>query len=167
MTRLRGFSPQFDSIQQFILTLTHVVWEQKDIGQLADFYATPVVFTTPEKQLHELSQFMRLTLEAMHSFPQRAVLTEDILCSQNPGDEYYAAQRTVARIQHQGEGFLARRPGKMSGSAPGPIASVLMGPYARSGCFRIVLRLWRNWGWISANLPLTWRPCASSLAWRR
>lgn len=48
---------------------------------------------------------MRLTLEAMHSFPQRAVLTEDILCSQNPGDEYYAAQRTVARIQHQGEGF--------------------------------------------------------------
>lgn len=28
---------------------------------------------------------MRLTLEAMHSFPQRAVLTEDILCSQNPG----------------------------------------------------------------------------------
>ncbi|MEM5590063.1 hypothetical protein AAHB58_21940 [Enterobacter hormaechei] len=85
MTRLRGFSPQFDSIQQFILTLTHVVWEQKDIGQLADFYATPVVFTTPEKQLHELSQFMRLTLEAMHSFPQRAVLTEDILCSQNPG----------------------------------------------------------------------------------
>ncbi len=37
MTRLRGFSPQFDSIQQFILTLTHVVWEQKDIGQLADF----------------------------------------------------------------------------------------------------------------------------------
>lgn len=105
MTRLRGFSPQFDSIQQFILTLTHVVWEQKDIGQLADFYATPVVFTTPEKQLHELSQFMRLTLEAMHSFPQRAVLTEDILCSQNPGDEYYVAQRTVARIQHQGRDF--------------------------------------------------------------
>ena len=47
--RLPGFSPQFDSIQQFILTLTHVVWEQKDIGQLADFYATPVVFHTPEK----------------------------------------------------------------------------------------------------------------------
>ncbi|MGS3630091.1 hypothetical protein ACLFKX_13780 [Enterobacter hormaechei] len=112
MTRLRGFSPQFDSIQQFILTLTHVVWEQKDIGQLADFYATPVVFTTPEKQLHELSQFMRLTLEAMHSFPQRAVLTEDILCSQNPGDEYYAAQRTVARIQHQGEGFFGPPTGK-------------------------------------------------------
>ncbi len=80
MTRLRGFSPQFDSIQQFILTLTHVVWEQKDIGQLADFYATPVVFTTPEKQLHELSQFMRLTLEAMHSFPQRAVLRR-IFCA--------------------------------------------------------------------------------------
>ncbi|WMB10245.1 ester cyclase [Enterobacter hormaechei] len=112
MTRLRGFSPQFDSIQQFILTLTHVVWEQKDIGQLADFYAMPVVFTTPEKQLHELSQFMRLTLEAMHSFPQRAVLTEDILCSQNPGDEYYAAQRTVARIQHQGEGFFGPPTGK-------------------------------------------------------
>lgn len=50
MTRLRGFSPQFDSIQQFILTLTHVVWEQKDIGQLADFYATPVVFTTPDRK---------------------------------------------------------------------------------------------------------------------
>ena len=112
MTRLRGFSPQFDSIQQFILTLTHVVWEEKDIGQLADFYATPVVFTTPEKQLHELSQLMRLTREAMHSFPQRAVLTEDILCSQNPGDEYYAAQRTVARIQHQGEGFFGPPTGK-------------------------------------------------------
>jgi hypothetical protein len=75
MTRLPGFSPQFDSIQQFILTLTHVVWEQKDIGQLADFYATPVVFHTPEKRLTDLSQFMRLTLEAMHSFPQRSVLT--------------------------------------------------------------------------------------------
>lgn len=112
MSRLPGFSPQFDSIQQFILTLTHVVWEQKDIGQLADFYATPVVFITPEKQLNELSQFMRLTLEAMHSFPQRSVLTEDILCSHTPGEEYYAAQRTVASIRHQGEGFFGAPTGK-------------------------------------------------------
>ena len=112
MTRLPGFSPQFDSIQQFILTLTHVVWEQKDIGQLADFYATPVVFHTPEKQLNDLSQFMRLTLEAMHSFPQRTVLTEDILCSHTPAFEYYAAQRTLACIQHQGEGFFGKPSGK-------------------------------------------------------
>lgn len=112
MTRLPGFSPQFDSIQQFILTLTHVVWEQKDIGQLADFYATPVVFHTPEKRLNDLSQFMRLTLEAMHSFPQRSVLTEDILCSHSPEGEYYAAQRTVACIQHQGEGFFGKPSGK-------------------------------------------------------
>ncbi|KFC82447.1 nuclear transport factor 2 family protein [Buttiauxella agrestis] len=112
MTRLPGFSPQFDSIQQFILTLTHVVWEQKDIGQLADFYATPVVFNTPEKQLNDLSQFMRLTLEAMHSFPHRTVLTEDILCTHSPQFEYYAAQRTVACIQHQGEGFFGKPSGK-------------------------------------------------------
>ncbi|MTD37212.1 polyketide cyclase [Erwinia sp. CPCC 100877] len=112
MTRLPGFSPQFDSIQQFILTLTHVVWEQKDVGQLADFYATPVVFLTPEKQLNDLSQFMRLTLEAMHSFPQRAVLTEDILCCQSQEREYYAAQRTVASIQHLGEGFFGSPTGK-------------------------------------------------------
>ncbi|MCS2147910.1 nuclear transport factor 2 family protein [Scandinavium manionii] len=105
MSRLPGFSPQFDSIQQFILTLTHVVWEQKDIGQLADFYATPVVFQTPEKRLTDLSQFMRLTLEAMHSFPQRKVLTEDILCSHSAHNEYYAAQRSLACIQHSGEGF--------------------------------------------------------------
>lgn len=112
MTRLPGFSPQFDSIQQFILTLTHVVWEQKDIGQLADFYATPVVFHTPEKRLTDLSQFMRLTLEAMHSFPQRSVLTEDILCSQNNEGEYYAAQRAVACIRHQGEVFFGKPSGK-------------------------------------------------------
>jgi len=112
MSRLPGFSPQFDSIQQFIRTLTHVVWEQKDIGQLADFYATPVVFITPEKQLTDLPQFMRLTLEAMHSFPQRTVLTEDILATQNPGDEHYAAQRTIACIRHQGEGFFGPPTGK-------------------------------------------------------
>ncbi|MCT4706393.1 ester cyclase [Enterobacteriaceae bacterium H11S18] len=112
MTRLPGFSPQFDSIQQFILTLTHVVWEQKDIGQLADFYATPVVFHTPEKQLNDLSGFMRLTLEAMHSFPQRTVLTEDILTTHTPEFEYYAAQRTLACIQHQGEGFFGQPSGK-------------------------------------------------------
>lgn len=111
MNRLPGFSPQFDSIQQFILTLTHVVWEQKDIGQLADFYATPVVFQTPEKQLGDLSQFMRLTLEAMHSFPQRKVLTEDILCSPDGHSEYYAAQRTLACIQHQGDGFFGKPSG--------------------------------------------------------
>ncbi|MEA1064063.1 nuclear transport factor 2 family protein [Erwinia sp. HR93] len=112
MIRLPGFSPQFDSIQQFILTLTHVVWEQKDIGQLADFYSNPVVFMTPEKQLSDLSQFMRLTLEAMHSFPQRSVLTEDILCSHSQELEHYAAQRTVACIQHQGEGFFGPPTGK-------------------------------------------------------
>jgi len=112
MSRLPGFSPQFDSIQQFILTLTHVVWEQKDIGQLADFYATPVVFITPEKQLTDLPQFMRLTLEAMHSFPQRTVLTEDILATENPGNEYYAAQRTIACIRHMGEGFFGAPSGK-------------------------------------------------------
>lgn len=111
MNRLPGFSPQFDSLQQFILTLTHVVWEQKDIGQLADFYGNPVVFQTPEKQLTDLSQFMRLTLEAMHSFPQRKVLTEDILCSHSEHGEYYAAQRTLACIRHQGEGFFGKPSG--------------------------------------------------------
>ncbi|MDI9768085.1 nuclear transport factor 2 family protein [Pantoea dispersa] len=112
MSRLPGFNPQFDSIQQFITTLTHVVWEQKDIGQLADFYSSPVVFITPEKQLTDLSQFMRHTLEAMYSFPQRSVLTEDILCTETPAKEYYASQRTVASIRHQGEGFFGAPTGK-------------------------------------------------------
>lgn len=110
--RLPGFSPQFDSIQQFILTLTHVVWEQKDIGQLADFYATPVVFHTPEKRLTELSDFMRLTLEALHCFPQRQVLTEDILTAREGDTCWYASQRTQARIQHLGEGFFGAPSGK-------------------------------------------------------
>ncbi|MFK3708423.1 nuclear transport factor 2 family protein [Klebsiella sp. NPDC088457] len=112
MNRLPGFSPQFDSIQQFIMTLTHVVWEQRDIGQLADFYAMPVVFITPEKQLNDLNQFMRSTLEAMHSFPQRTVLTEDILCTLNPGEAHYASQRTVACIRHLGDGFFGPPTGK-------------------------------------------------------
>lgn len=110
--RLPGFSPQFDSIQQFILTLTHVVWEQKDIGQLADFYATPVVFHTPEKRLTELSDFMRLTLEALHCFPQRQVLTEDILTAREGDTCWYASQRTQARIQHLGDGFFGAPSGK-------------------------------------------------------
>lgn len=112
MSRLPGFSPQFDSIQQFITTLTHVVWEEKDIGQLADFYATPVVFITPEKQLTDLSQFMRHTLEAMYSFPQRSVLTEDILYTETTDSDYYVSQRTVASIRHQGEGFFGAPTGK-------------------------------------------------------
>jgi len=112
MSRLPGFSPQFDSIQQFITTLTHVVWEEKDIGQLADFYATPVVFITPEKQLTDLSQFMRHTLEAMYSFPQRSVLTEDILYTETADSDYYVSQRTVASIRHQGEGFFGAPTGK-------------------------------------------------------
>ncbi|WP_343554540.1 nuclear transport factor 2 family protein [Pantoea sp.] len=110
--RLPGFSPQFDSIQQFILTLTHVVWEQKDIGQLADFYATPVVFHTPEKRLTELNDFMRLTLEALHCFPQRQVLTEDILTAREGDTCWYASQRTQARIQHLGDGFFGAPSGK-------------------------------------------------------
>ncbi len=110
--RLPGFSPQFDSIQQFVLTLTHVVWEQKDIGQLADFYATPVVFHTPEKRLTDLSDFMRLTLEALHCFPQRQVLTEDILAAREGDTCWYASQRTQARIQHLGEGFFGAPSGK-------------------------------------------------------
>jgi hypothetical protein len=113
-----------------------VVWEQKDIGQLADFYATPVVFITPEKQLTDLPQFMRLTLEAMHSFPQRTVLTEDILTTQNPGDEHYAAQRTIACIRHQGEGFWPADRGKPSGCAPGQIVFAPKGQCARNGCCR-------------------------------
>ncbi|PKH23614.1 polyketide cyclase [Enterobacterales bacterium CwR94] len=110
--KIPGFSPQFDSLQQFILTLTHQVWEQKDIGQLADFYGTPVTFHTPEKRLTDLSDFMRLTLEALHCFPQRQVLTEDILCSREDELTGYATQRTVARIQHLGDGFFGAPTGR-------------------------------------------------------
>ena len=64
------------------------------------------------KEGRDMGVGLRLTLEAMHSFPQRTVLTEDILATQNPGDEHYAAQRTIACIRHQGEGFFGPPTGK-------------------------------------------------------
>ncbi|MFQ8717190.1 MAG: nuclear transport factor 2 family protein [Enterobacter hormaechei] len=139
---------------------------EKDIGRWR-IYATPVVFTTPEQPLHELSQFMRLTLEAMHSFPQRAVLTEDILCSLNPGDEYYAAQRTVARIQHQGEGFFGPPTGKNVWVRTWADRICVDGAVRQEWLLQDRAAIVAQLGLDIRDLPLTWRPCASSLALRR
>ena len=55
---------------------------------------------------------MRLTLEALHCFPQRQVLTEDILTAREGDTCWYASQRTQARIQHLGDGFFGAPSGK-------------------------------------------------------
>lgn len=100
---LDGFEPVYRDIVDYIIRCTHRIWEEKNVGLCRTHYSD-------DCQLHTLAGpavgkdvVTQNTIGALAAYPDRVVMAEDVIWSEDEPGTYYTSHRIVSHSTHAGD----------------------------------------------------------------
>lgn len=100
-TALAGFDPRFRDIVDFIVKITHEIWEERGIGRLYDYYATNMQIHTSDGDLYGRDRVIEGTIQSLAAIPNRRLYADEVIWDGNDGEGYYSSHR----ITHEGNNW--------------------------------------------------------------
>lgn len=95
---MQGFDDEFTDIVDYIIKITHRIWEEKAVGRIYDYYLHNAVIHTSDGDIYGREAVITATLQTLAAFPDRRLNGDDVIWKHNPGDVYYSSHR----ITHEG-----------------------------------------------------------------
>ncbi len=99
---LPGFDDEFVDIVDYIIRITHRIWEQKDIGKCYDYYASYCPVHTLGGYCDDVEVVVQNTLKTIAAFPDRSLIGENVVWSQEPDGSYYSSHRITSVMTNKG-----------------------------------------------------------------
>ncbi|MEP4558946.1 ester cyclase [Cobetia amphilecti] len=112
---LNGFDERFTDLRDYILTITEWIWEGRGIDLIRDYYAEDCPVKAPAGAFTGVEGVIRGTLETLQEFPDRTLLGEDVIGSEDAPGTYYSSHRIFSHMTHQGEGAFGAPTGIRAG----------------------------------------------------
>jgi len=101
-SRLAGFDAEFSGIVDFIIKITHRIWEQKNTGFCYDYYSDPCPVHTLGGYSESVEDVVQNTLAMVAAFPDRSLIGENVVWSDEGEDHYYSSHRITSTMTHTG-----------------------------------------------------------------
>ncbi len=98
---MRGFAPQFQDIVDYIIKITHEIWEERAIGTLYDYYGTNMRIHTSNGDIYTRDKVIEGTIQALAAFPDRRLYGDEVIWSGNDETGYYSSHR----LTHEGHNW--------------------------------------------------------------
>ncbi len=76
---LRGFEPHYENIVDYILRITHKIWEEGDIGYIYDTYLGNVTMHTGYGTAYGVEEVVSGTVASAAAIPDRRLYAEDVI----------------------------------------------------------------------------------------
>ena len=95
---MEGFNPRYKNIVDYIIGVTHEIWEEHGVGKLYDYYANTIKMHTAGGLKFGREAVIAATLESQASFPDRRLFGEEVIWGGNNVDGYYSSHR----LRHEG-----------------------------------------------------------------
>jgi len=95
---MEGYNPRYKNIVDYIIGVTHEIWEEHGIGKLYDYYANTIKMHTASGLKFGREAVIAATLESQASFPDRRLFGEEVIWTGNNVDGFY----TSHRLRHEG-----------------------------------------------------------------
>lgn len=109
MTALDGYA----TLPDYILGITERIWEQRGIHLIRRWYAPDCVMLTPAGILRGAEAVVQGTLETLHSFPDRQLLGEDVIWSDDGAARgLLSSHRVRSTMTHAGDGLFGPPTGR-------------------------------------------------------
>lgn len=100
-----GFDPKFRDLPDYIETITREIWEERGVGTgLEKYYARDVLVRSAGGILTSNAGVAGATLATLHEFPDRQLVTEDVVWIGNPDDGFLSSHRLISVMRKQGAG---------------------------------------------------------------
>ncbi|MFT5196374.1 MAG: putative ester cyclase, partial [Candidatus Promineifilaceae bacterium] len=108
---MRGFDPQFRDIVDYIIKITHEIWEERAIGALYDYYATALTIHTSDGDIVGRDKVIEGTIQTLAAFPDRRLYGDEVIWAGNDDTGWFSSHRLI----HEGHNWGASGYGPATG----------------------------------------------------
>ncbi|ANU11208.1 polyketide cyclase [Planococcus antarcticus DSM 14505] len=109
---MEGFSKEYRDIVDYIMSITHKIWEEKGIGVIYETYHNDVVMHTGVNSIQGVSEVVSGTLQTLHAFPDRKLYGENVIWSGNDKEGFLSSHRIVSNTTNLGDSSFGPATGK-------------------------------------------------------
>lgn len=105
-----GFDPKWRDFPDFILGITHEIWEERRINRLHDYYAPDLIVRSPAGIVQGNTGVIAATQSTLAEFPDRELPGEDVIWCDDDG--LLSSHRLLCWATHLGSGLYGKASGK-------------------------------------------------------
>ncbi|MFK7801933.1 MAG: ester cyclase [Anaerolineae bacterium] len=98
---MRGFDPKFRDIVDYIIKITHEIWEERAIGALYDYYATAMIIHTSDGDIVGRDKVVEGTIQTLAAYPDRRLYGDEVIWTGNDDDGWFSSHRLI----HEGHNW--------------------------------------------------------------
>ena len=109
---LPGFDPEFTDIPDYIVKITERIWEGRGIGLIRDWYAADCRVHGTGGPSVGAEATVRGTLDTLRVLPDRRLLPEDVIWSEDTPGTFLSSHRLICPGHHRGDGPLGPATGR-------------------------------------------------------
>lgn len=109
---MKGFDPQYADFVDYIVKITHQIWEEKGIGVIYQTYHNEVKLHTGTACIHGVQEVVSGTLQTLHAFPDRKLVAENVIWSGNDNDGFLSSHRVISTATNLGDSSFGAATGK-------------------------------------------------------
>ena len=110
--QLPGFDEEYRDIVDYVLKITHRIWEEKGIGVIYDTYHNDVTMHCASSNLVGIKDVVANTLMTLHSFPDRRLIGEQVIWSKHDTKGYLSSHRVLSTATNLGDSDFGKATGK-------------------------------------------------------
>ncbi len=103
---ISGFDGEFSDIPDYIIKITERIWEDRGVGLIRKWYAADCVVHGSGGPSVGAEASVAATLETLNMLPDRRLLPEDIIWSQDAPEIFLSSHRLICPGHHRGAGDL-------------------------------------------------------------
>ena len=108
---MKGFSDRFTDFPDYILGITHEIWENRGLSTLHQYYADDIPVRSPGSIVIGNKNVIAATMATLAEFPDRRLLGEDVIWSGTPEHGMLSSHRILSTATHLGDGVYGKASG--------------------------------------------------------
>lgn len=111
---MAGFDAEFTDITDYILRITHRIWEGKQVGLCHDYYSDDCPVYTLAGVSIGAAEVVQNTLNTLAAFPDRTLHTDAIIWDGDDQAGYHTSHRITTRMTNTGDSDMGAATGKQA-----------------------------------------------------
>ncbi len=109
---MEGFDPKYADIVDYIIRVTHEIWEEKAIGKLYDYYANTIQIHTSGGTIHGRDKVLASTIATLAAYPDRRLYGNEVIWGTENKRETYTSHRLTHTGTNRGWSLYGPATGK-------------------------------------------------------
>ena len=109
---LEGTPGPYRNLEDYILGITHEIWESRQVERIRDYYSHDCTIYTLGGIIRGADTVVRNTHETLAAFPDRLVLGDAVIASRDAPGEFYSSHRVFSPMTNLGPSPFGPATGK-------------------------------------------------------